>query len=185
MWAQSYTCRHMYQWRYMGLFGAYGKVGNGNWKRKLKWKQKWKCNLSAAVVLARFMCCLRSYAFLSPPHLQLLIACFASLALLPQPPRPLPPPSISVLANTRGGNGWEWGYIVPRHLRKTGPSISGGGGSTNDTAKIGTLTSFQNHGSEIILVVRLRLVSCPDPLTCEPDYIATFLATWALVNQLQ
>ena len=64
--------------------GTYGKAGNGNetetengnWKRKTgNWKQKWKRNFFAAVVLARFNCCY-------PSALPASSFCFASLASL-------------------------------------------------------------------------------------------------------
>ena len=53
---------------------AYGKAGNGNemetgngnWETG-SWKQKWKCNLLAVVVLTRFNCCWLLFLVLSLP----------------------------------------------------------------------------------------------------------------------
>ena len=69
------TVRHIYKWRYIGLFGAYGKVRNGNWKRETEMKTEME--------MQPFSCC-------SPSKIHVL---FAFLCI----PEPSPPPVFNCL----------------------------------------------------------------------------------------
>ena len=87
-----------------------------------------------------------------------------------------PPPSFSVLANTGSSNGWKRGYCT-RHLCKDIIIISSqleaiktgsGGRPGNEAESVRMLALFQDQVTLITLMVRLKPVSCLDPLTREP-----------------
>ena len=44
-----------------------------------------------------------------------------------------------------------------------------GSGSRNEAARVGMLALFQNEVYYAHFQIATSIVSCPDPLTCEPD----------------
>ena len=70
------------------------------------------------------------------------------------------------------------GNKVPRLLCKIGPGYEAiicftycktGSGGRSTGARVGTLTLFQDQVKLLAFMVRLQQVSCPEPLTLEPD----------------
>ena len=93
------------------MLRAYGKAGNGNEMETVNckletgnWKQKWKHNLFAAVVLARFNCCYPS----ALPASSFCFASLASLASFPDLPRPSRCPSCSAMCDCLVFLTWVW-----------------------------------------------------------------------------
>jgi len=75
--------RYCFSFRW-DLLSSWGIWETGNGRRNANWKQKWKCNLLASIVLATFTCC---WLFISTcprlPFVSSLIAIFTKLAQFP------------------------------------------------------------------------------------------------------